>query len=260
MDYSRFKGLTNKEIQQLNKIELVNWPILSEPFTNEDIKRFSETEFKKLLWLVRTLLEIHSDIDDRSSNGEPEPDPNYSLPIDLKKFGYGEATGLASSMAGVELEQCLSELKRREYIPSYGIGLDGADRVLYIGWSAHIVALTELYDSLLVRWKLNLAGKKSKQSVTSENFNECLINNFRGGRRVMMKMLIQKAEIWRNGSQVDKGEGVNRFELEKAGKYNSERAFRESLQDMRKGLSEYRDTKVEIQSDTTNHYLLKITF
>ena len=184
--------------------------------------------------------------------------PNISISLN----GYTNSTIYSGAVPsnGVELEQCLSELKRREYIPSYGIGLDEADRILYIGWSAHVVALTELYDSLLVRWKLNLAGKKSRQSVTSENFNECLVNNFRGGRRVIMKMLIQRAEIWRNGSQVDKGEGVNRFELQKAGKYNSERAFRESLQDIRKELGEYHDTKVEIRSDATNHYLLKITF
>lgn len=239
VDYSTYEGLTKEEIQRLNEKELVNWPILSIPFTAEDIRNFSETEFKKLLWLTRTLLEIHSDIDGRSDYGEPEPPEDYSLPIDLKKFGYDEATGLASSMAGVELEQCLSELKRREYIPSYGIGLNGTDRILYIGWSAHIVAITELYDSLVLEWKLrqNIVSKTPTSRVRILNFKEAKDGDL---RLTLMVNGVSSQEI----SVANKGGWSNLYLIAKNGQSRFENATM-----AKKMLDQFSDARCKLWTD-----------
>ncbi|MDO8495142.1 MAG: hypothetical protein Q7S32_01255 [bacterium] len=256
IDYTGYEGMTKDQKRMFERRELERWPILSAPFTPAEIRNLSNMDLRQLLWVTKALVDIDDDMEGRDIDLGDE-----AFQISLRQFVYREDTDVAESMAETALQPFLLQLKAKEYIPSYGFGLSGRERVVYIGSAANMVAVGELWTYLMEEWQHRNKQKEKPFPVpTEKNIQELLVNKFKRGRKKIMSLLVQHAEIWKSGSQIQKGRAVNRHELQAAGSYSSERAFREALQDMRKELRGYTKTKIEIRNETTNQYSLVITF
>ncbi len=149
------------------------WPVLSSAFTQSEINGLANTDLKQLLWVTKALIDIDEDYERKNDQGDVYPHEDISLPINLKKFAYRDETGITESMVEAKLKPLLEDLKAREYIPSYGFGLDDQDRILYVNSMAQMVAMGELWVMLASEEKYRQAG--TRLGVRFDPNRSCLI-------------------------------------------------------------------------------------